>query len=123
MDCCIDSYLNKIFIQLRLICTVSKKGILSVLVLIGKKSFDMKRRIQQSVTETLPFCELKTIFKSLVRVANQFNFKEVFSKNSGLELCGVTCVIVRMLITTAKLKAISFPSSRTYEYFLSYRYR
>lgn len=100
---------------------MSKKDILCVLALTGKTSFDMQRRIQQSIIKTLPFCELETMFKSPLRVANKFNFKEVLLKRSILGLLGVTCAIVAMLITTAKLKAICFPSSTTYGYFVDYR--
>ena len=76
--------MNKIFTRLPLICTMSKKDILCVLALTGKTSFDMQRRIQHSIIKTLPFCELETIFKSLLRVANKFNFKEVLLKRSSL---------------------------------------
>lgn len=113
--------MSKIFTRLPLICTMSKKDILCVLALTGKTSFDMQRRIQHSIIKTLPFCELETIFKSLLRVANKFNFKEVLLKSSILGLLGVICAIVAMLIITAKLKAICFPSSTTYGYFVDYR--
>ena len=68
-------YLDKVFIQHPNI--VSKKELVSVFPFLGKKSLEIKKRLQNAIERTLPYCKIKVIFKSPSKIVNHFHFKDV----------------------------------------------
>ena len=46
----------------------------------GKKSLEIKKRLQNAIERTLPYCKLKVIFKSPSKIVNHFHFKDVIPK-------------------------------------------
>ena len=57
-----------------------KKQLDFVFAFLGKKSLEIKARLQNIIERTLPCFKLKVIFKSPSKVVNRFHFKDVLSK-------------------------------------------
>ena len=55
----------------------TKKGIS---LCLGKKSLEIKKRLQNAIERTLPYCKLKVLFKSPSKIVNHFHFKDVLPK-------------------------------------------
>ena len=55
--------LDKVFIKHPNICIVSKKDLVCVFPYLGKKSLEIKKRPQNAIERTLPYCKLKVISK------------------------------------------------------------
>ena len=80
IDRCIKMYLDKVFIKHPNICVVPKKELVCVFAFLGRKSLEIKKRLQNAIERTLPYCKLKVIFKSLYKIVNHFHFKDVIPK-------------------------------------------
>ena len=72
-------YLDKVFIKHPNICVVQKRELVCVFPFLGKKS-EIKKRLQNAIARTLPYCKLKVIFKSPSKIVNRFHFKDVLPK-------------------------------------------
>ena len=70
-------YLGKVFIKHPNICVVPKKELVCVFLFLGKKSLEIKKRLQNAIERTLPYCKLKVIFKSPSKIVDHFHFKDV----------------------------------------------
>ena len=65
-----------------------KKELGCVFPVLGRKSLEIKYRLQNAIERTLPYCKLKVIFKSPSKIVNHFHFKDVLPK----KLCsGIVC--------------------------------
>ena len=73
-------YLDKVLINHPNICIVPKKELVCVFSFLGKKSLEIKKRLQNAIEITLPHCKLKVIFKSPSKIVNHFRFKNVLPK-------------------------------------------
>ena len=73
-------YLDKVFIKYPNICVVPKKELVCVFRFLGRKSLEIKKRLQNAIERTLPYCKLKFIFKSLSKIVDHFHFKDVIPK-------------------------------------------
>ena len=73
-------YLDKVFIKHPNICVVQKKELVCVFPFLNKKSLEIKKRLQNIIEMTLPYCKLKVIFKSPSKIVNHFHFKDVLPK-------------------------------------------
>ena len=73
-------YLDKVFIKHPNICIVPKKELVPVFPFLGKQSLEFKRRLQNAIKRTLPYCKLKVIFKSPSKIVNHFHFKDKLPK-------------------------------------------
>ena len=73
-------YLDKVFIKHPNICIMSKRELVCVFPLLGKKSLEIKKRLQNAIERTVPYCKLKFIFKSPSKIVNHFHFKDVYPK-------------------------------------------
>ena len=73
-------YLDKVFIKHPDICVVPKKELVCVFPFLGKESLGIKKRLQNAIERTLPYCKLKVIFKSPSKIVNRFHFKDVLPK-------------------------------------------
>ena len=58
---------------------VAKKEFVSVVPFLGRKSLEIKKRQQNAIERSLPYCKLKVIFKSPSKIVNHFHFKDVDS--------------------------------------------
>ena len=87
------------------VCVVPKKELVCVFPFLGKNSLEIKKRLQNAIERTLPYCKLKVIFKSPSKIVNRFHFKDVLPKNSALASF-ILSVIAAKLFITAKQNAI-----------------
>ena len=55
--------------------TDEKKNFVIVLPFLGKLSLDLRTRLKNSISENLPFCKIRVIFKCSTRISNFFQFK------------------------------------------------
>ena len=76
IDSCIKNFLNKRLTKKPVILTAEKKDLVIVLPFIGKLSLDLRTRLKNSISKTLPFCKIRVIFKSTTRISNFFQFKD-----------------------------------------------
>ena len=76
VDKCIKIFLNKQFSQKILEHTVPKKELFIVLPYLGMPSLCLRTRLQKSINSNISFCKIKIIFKSSIRLANFFRFKD-----------------------------------------------
>ena len=77
-----------------------KKELACVLSFLGKKSLEIKRRLQNAIEKMLPYCKLKIIFRSPSRTVHHFHFKYVLPKDSALATFIVLSVIAITLFIT-----------------------
>ena len=73
-------YLHKVFIKRPNICIVPKKELVCVFPFLGSKSLEIKKRLQNAIKRTLPYCKLKVIFRSPSKIVNNFHFRDVLPK-------------------------------------------
>ena len=73
-------YLDKVFIKQPNTCVVPKEELVCVFPFLGRKSLEIKTRLQNAFEKTLPYCKLKVIFKSPSKIVNHFYFKDVIPK-------------------------------------------
>ena len=76
IDHCIKTFLNKIFVAKKLVSTVPKKELVIILPFLGNFSMNLRKRIFNSFSKTLPQCCVKVIFQSKNRLGNFFRFKD-----------------------------------------------
>ena len=72
IDRCIKMYLDIVFIKQPNICIVPKKELVCVFPIYGRKSLEIKKRLQNAIARTLSYCKLKVIFKSPSKIVNHF---------------------------------------------------
>ena len=63
VDLCIKMYLHKAFIKRSNTCVVPKKELVCVLPFLGRKSLEIKKRLQSTIERILPYCKLKFVFR------------------------------------------------------------
>ena len=82
IDRCIKMYLDKVFIKHPNICVyLPKKELVCVFPFLCRKSLEIKKRLQNVIERTLPYCKLKVIFKSPSKIVDHFHFNDVIPKN------------------------------------------
>ena len=59
---------------------VPKKELVCVFPFLGRKSLEIKKRLQNAIERTLSYCKLKVIFKSPSKIVHHFHFKDVLPK-------------------------------------------
>ena len=57
-----------------------KKELVCVFPFLGRKSLEIKKRLQNTIERTLPYCKLKVIFRSPSKIVNHFRLKDVLPK-------------------------------------------
>ena len=65
-----------LFVSKRIIYTADKKQALLVLPFLGPLSFEIRSRLQKCFNNYIPYCSLKVIYQSKIRISNLFNFKD-----------------------------------------------
>ena len=63
IDRCIKMYLDKVFIKQPNICIVLKKELVCVFPFLGRKSLEIKTRLQNAIEKTLPILQTKSHFQ------------------------------------------------------------
>jgi len=76
IDCCIKTFLNKIFTISPEVITVSKKELTISLPYLGKLSLNLRTRIKDSLEKQLGFIKIRVIFTSKTRIKDFFSFKD-----------------------------------------------
>ena len=99
-------YLDKVFVKHPNICVAKKKELVCVFPFLSKKSLEIKKRLQNAIERTLPYCKLKIIFKSPSKIVNHFHFKDALPKKLCSGVFIVLSVKAATLIFTAKQNTI-----------------
>ena len=76
IDSCIKHFLNKRLTEKPVTLTADKKDLVIVLSFLGELSLDLRTRLRNSISKSLPFCKIRVIFKSSTRISNFFQFKD-----------------------------------------------
>ena len=76
IDNCIKNFLNKRLTEKPVTLTAKKKDLVIVLPFLGKLSLDLRIRLKNSISKSLPFCKIRVIFKSSTCISNFFQFKD-----------------------------------------------
>ena len=79
-DRCIKIYLHKVFIKRPNICIVPKQELVCVSPFLGRKSLEIKKRLENAIERTLPYCKLKVNFRWPSEIINHFYLKDVLTK-------------------------------------------
>ena len=77
---CILKFMNKLYIKNSVMLTVPEKQLYLLLPFMGKMSALVKSGLARSFRKSLPFCKVKTVFKTSNRLKNYFSFKDVVSE-------------------------------------------
>ena len=80
IDKCILKFMNKLYIKKSVMLTVPVKQLYLLLPFMGKMSALVKSGLARSLRKGLPFCKVKTVFKTSDRLKNYFSFKDVVSE-------------------------------------------
>ena len=94
VDNCIKQFLNKSFLHTPVTLTLEKKELFVVLPYLGILSLALRTRLHNIIKKNFPFCKMKVIFKSTVRLSNfiRFNDKVSFNLRSNVVYkfsCGI----------------------------------
>ena len=80
VDFCIRNFLNKIFQVKEAVVTVPKKPYIVLFPFLGTLSLQIRTKIEKSLTEIIPHCDPKVIFRSTRRLSNCFSIKDQLPK-------------------------------------------
>ena len=80
IDNCVKLFLDKMHKLRPVVATVEKKELMIVLPFLGSNSLSIRTRLQNNLKKTLPFCKIKVIFTSNVRLSSFFSFKDKMPK-------------------------------------------
>ena len=81
VDKCILNFFNKLYEKKELIHTVPKLDLMIVLPFLGTSSWKVKNELIRTFKKNVPFCKLKIIFKTGVRLSSCFPFKDKLPKS------------------------------------------
>ena len=76
----IKTFLNRLYIPKQVYLTAPKKELLKILPFLGTMSSNLKRKLQTSIRNSLPQCNIKVILKSTNHLSSLFRFKDVIPK-------------------------------------------
>ena len=76
----IRTFLNRLYVPKQVHLTAPKKELLIILPFLGTMSSNLKRKLQTSIRNSLPQCNIKIILKSTKRLSALFRFKDVIPK-------------------------------------------
>ena len=80
VDKCVSAFLNKLFEKKDVVHTVPKLDMI-VLPFLGSVSWKAKNELIKTFKKNVPFCNLKIVFKSGIRLSSFFSFKDRFPKS------------------------------------------
>ena len=70
-----DQKLSRRLTEKPVTLAAEKNDLVIVLPFLGKLSLDLRKRLKNSISENLPFCKFRVIFKCSTRISNCFQFK------------------------------------------------
>ena len=76
----IRTFLNRLYVPKQVYSTAPKKELLIILPFLGTMSSNLKRKLQTSIRNSLPQCNIKVILKSTNHLSSLFRFKDVIPK-------------------------------------------
>ena len=76
----IRTFLNRLYVPKQVYSTAPKKDLLIILPFLGTMSSNFKRKLQTSIRNSLPQCNIKVILKSTNHLSSLFRFKDVIPK-------------------------------------------
>ena len=76
MDQCIKKFFDKLYALKQILPTVPKIELLVILPYLGTFSLSLRKRLDKSVSKSLPQCNIKVIFQSKNRLSSFFKFKD-----------------------------------------------
>ena len=74
------TFLNRLYVPKQVYSTAPKKELLIILSFLGTMSSNLKRKLQTSIRNSLPQCNIKVILKSTNHLSSLFRFKDVIPK-------------------------------------------
>ena len=82
-DRCIKQFLQKLYVTKAIQDTVNKKQLLIALPFLGAQSFLVRKRLQSSMWNHLPYRSLRITFQSKTRLLSLFRFKDIIPKEKS----------------------------------------
>ena len=80
------------FFQQKILHTVPKRKLILSLQFLGKQSLEIKKRLERTIDDQLPFCKINVVFSSKNKLRIFFSFKDKVPKNlKSLVLYKFTC--------------------------------
>ena len=76
----IRNFLNRLYVPKQVYLTAPKKELLKILPFLGTMSSNLKRKLQTSIRNSLPKCNIKVVLKSTNHLSSLFRFKNVVPK-------------------------------------------
>ena len=86
IDQCIKKLFDKLYVPKQIIPTVPKKELLVVLPYLVTFSLNLRKRLNKSVSKSLPQCNIKVIIQSKSRLSSFFKFKDFIPLNLRFHL-------------------------------------
>ena len=86
IDRCIKQFLQKLYVVKAIQDTVNKKQLLIVLPFLCAQSFLVRKRLQNCIRNTIPYCSLRIVFQSKTRLSSLFRFKDIIPKEISSHL-------------------------------------
>ena len=82
----IRTFLNRLYVPKQVYLTTPKKELLIILPFLGTMSSNIKQKLQTSIQNSLPQCNIKVILKSTKHLSALFRFKDVIPKELRFRL-------------------------------------
>ena len=101
----IRTFLNRLYVLKQVYSTAPKKELLIILLFLGTMSSNLKRKLQTSIRNSLPQCNIKVISKSTNHLSSLFCFKDVIPKELRSHLFYKFSAVAAMLLIMAKQNA------------------
>ena len=76
----IRTFLNRLYVPKQVYSTAPKKELLIILPFLRTMSSNLKQKLQTSIRNSLPQCNIKVILKSTNHLSSLFRFKDVIPK-------------------------------------------
>ena len=87
----IRTFLNRLYVPKQVYSTAPKKELLVILTFLGTMSSNLKQKLQTSIQNSLPQCNIKVILKSTNHLSSLFCFKDVIPKKLRSHLVYSSC--------------------------------
>ena len=79
----IRTFLNRLYVLKQIYSTAPKKELLIILPFLETMSSNLKQKLQSSIQNSLPQCNINVILKSTNHLSSLFHFKDVIPKGLG----------------------------------------
>ena len=106
MDQCIKKFFDKLYALKQILPTVPKIELLVILPYLGTFSLSLRKRLDKSVSKSLPQCNIKVIFQSKNRLSSFLNLRTPFPYIFAPTLFINFSVVIAILLTMVKLNVI-----------------